>query len=461
MGSVIYAYRHHLFHGTRPLSQELAGGWLGVTQAQLSRIEHGPPIYDLHRLIHWAQTLQIPARYLWFDLPGQPRGAFQPQAVLPDTERTIEVIQPPDQLGEGGVFPDGDAMMVWLVMTIEGRPVFVPVRLPRRRVLAAGGAGLLATLTDLLDPDEFARVKAMIVTPSRADLATVRHLEALLAHYRGLDDQVGPRRLLAPVQASLDLVDHLREDAQPPVRQALLSVAGQYEQLTGSLWKDSGEYALAERAYDRALARATEAGDHALARYVLTCKSDLALQEGNAGTARTLAQAAQSGKGLTPAVRAFAAMKEARAEALEGERGTCRRKLDESAVLLTESAVNGRADEPPWIYHFAEQTLATGSGICLTDLGEAGVAIEIFDHALAALPAERVTYRAYCLLWSAKAHAGNHDPEQAAVVAREGAVLAIQTGSRRVLKKLYGLHAQFREAHKDVQAVRDLAELLR
>jgi hypothetical protein len=133
--------------------------------------------------------------------------------------------------------------------------------------------------------------------------------EALLTHYRGLDDQVGPRRLLAPVQASLDLVDHLRKDAQPPIRQALLSVAGQYEQLTGSLWKNSGDYALAERAYDRALARATEAGDHALAHYVLACKSDQALQEDNAGNARTLAQAAQSGKGLTPAVRAIAALK--------------------------------------------------------------------------------------------------------------------------------------------------------
>lgn len=35
----------------------------------------------------------------------------------------------------------------------------------RRKVLAAGGAGLLGTLDGWLDSDELARVKAAIVTP--------------------------------------------------------------------------------------------------------------------------------------------------------------------------------------------------------------------------------------------------------------------------------------------------------
>jgi predicted amidophosphoribosyltransferase len=36
MGKVIYAYRHHSFHGPSPLSQELIGSWVNMTQAQLS-----------------------------------------------------------------------------------------------------------------------------------------------------------------------------------------------------------------------------------------------------------------------------------------------------------------------------------------------------------------------------------------------------------------------------------------
>lgn len=71
MGQIIAAFRLHPFHG-RPLSQELVGGWVGLTQAQLSRIENGPPIKDLDKLIMWARTLRIPARLLWFKLP-EPR----------------------------------------------------------------------------------------------------------------------------------------------------------------------------------------------------------------------------------------------------------------------------------------------------------------------------------------------------------------------------------------------------
>lgn len=71
MGRVVYAYRHHRFHGQRPLAQELVAGWLGITQAQLSRVESGPPMQDLDRLSRWARTLKVPVHLLWFRLPEQ------------------------------------------------------------------------------------------------------------------------------------------------------------------------------------------------------------------------------------------------------------------------------------------------------------------------------------------------------------------------------------------------------
>jgi hypothetical protein len=74
MGRICFAYRHHRFHDPGPLPQELVAGWFDITQAQLSRIETGPPIQNLDKLIYWARTLRIPARYLWFDLPGQRPG---------------------------------------------------------------------------------------------------------------------------------------------------------------------------------------------------------------------------------------------------------------------------------------------------------------------------------------------------------------------------------------------------
>jgi transcriptional regulator with XRE-family HTH domain len=70
MGRVVAAYRNHPFHG-RPLPQETVAGWVGITQAQLNRIESGPPIKDLERLIEWARVLHVPPTLLWFKLPEQ------------------------------------------------------------------------------------------------------------------------------------------------------------------------------------------------------------------------------------------------------------------------------------------------------------------------------------------------------------------------------------------------------
>jgi transcriptional regulator with XRE-family HTH domain len=75
MGQVIRAYRCHPYHGRQPLPQEVVAGWVGLTQAQLSRIEHGPAILHLDRLIHWAQVLGIPETLLWFKLPDTAESA--------------------------------------------------------------------------------------------------------------------------------------------------------------------------------------------------------------------------------------------------------------------------------------------------------------------------------------------------------------------------------------------------
>lgn len=98
MGRVIAAYRAHPFHG-RVLSQELVGGWVGLTQAQLSRIENGPPIRDLGRLGMWARTLDIPAPLLWFKVG--PRSPRIEEVDRPDQRRGLEA-DPPIGAGLGG-----------------------------------------------------------------------------------------------------------------------------------------------------------------------------------------------------------------------------------------------------------------------------------------------------------------------------------------------------------------------
>jgi len=114
MGRVARAYRRHpshlARHGRGGIPQELLGDWLGLTQAQVSRIENGPPIRNLDTLAHWARVLRIPPGLLWFKLPpgrntpepaarepGRrpvavvPAGSFQPVPVpssaLPDPDQ--------------------------------------------------------------------------------------------------------------------------------------------------------------------------------------------------------------------------------------------------------------------------------------------------------------------------------------------------------------------------------------
>lgn len=76
IGKVFKAYRHHPRHLQlfgKALNQELLGRWLGLTQAQVSKIENGRPEQNLETLRNYAKILHLPQHLLWFDLPGQSR----------------------------------------------------------------------------------------------------------------------------------------------------------------------------------------------------------------------------------------------------------------------------------------------------------------------------------------------------------------------------------------------------
>ena len=90
MGRVIHAYRTHPFH-RQPLTQELVGRWLGLTQAQLSRIENGRAPEELSRLVHYSRTLAIPAHLLWFNLPNhtRPRAAAGMAVAVEDDDAPV------------------------------------------------------------------------------------------------------------------------------------------------------------------------------------------------------------------------------------------------------------------------------------------------------------------------------------------------------------------------------------
>jgi tetratricopeptide (TPR) repeat protein len=356
--------------------------------------------------------------------------------------------------------PEADVAVFWLPVAMHGGLVLMPVRIPRRTLLKAGGAALLAPVAGLLDVSDHERVAAVVSGHSRPDMDSVGHFEALLAHFRKLDDLMGPRCVHGAVQSTVGVLDGLCDAAEPRVRQVLLSVCAQYDQLDAWMWLDRGGSATARRGYDRALARATESGNQPLAGYVLACKAKQAIEEGNPGTAVALASEAQSGKwALTPAVDGCAAELEARAWAISGEGDKCERKLDDAARLLARSSEQRRAEEPPWIYYFGEERLPVHRGICYARLGRADAAISLFDEAIANLPGEYVRDRAFYLFWSAQAYAHNNDPEQAATVAHDAVQILIDAGSDSVLNEARKLHARLDHA-KSAPAVRKFGDLL-
>ncbi|HEX6360682.1 helix-turn-helix transcriptional regulator [Actinophytocola sp.] len=76
IGKVFKAYRNHPRHLQlfgKALNQELLGRWLGLTQAQISKLENGKPEQNLETLRNYAKILHLPQHLLWFDLPGQSR----------------------------------------------------------------------------------------------------------------------------------------------------------------------------------------------------------------------------------------------------------------------------------------------------------------------------------------------------------------------------------------------------
>ncbi|HKR48132.1 MAG TPA: helix-turn-helix transcriptional regulator [Pseudonocardiaceae bacterium] len=145
MGRVIRAYRRHPFHGRQPLPQDVVACWIGVTQGQLSRIENGPTIVHLDRLMHWARILRIPSSCLWFTLPEDDRAAVPATDLVPAAAGQSALI----------TLSDIDVSLWWACTdTIEIVSQFTrkDLSLDRRAVTSVLAGGVFGSA--LLDPLE-------------------------------------------------------------------------------------------------------------------------------------------------------------------------------------------------------------------------------------------------------------------------------------------------------------------
>jgi transcriptional regulator with XRE-family HTH domain len=109
IGQVSRAYRKHPHHvavyGRDGIPQTVVGDWLGLTQAQISRIENGSPVRHLDNLAHWARSLRIPDRCLWFKLPTHQE--HEPSRLDIRSERAPQLPSDPAQPGVVIIGADG------------------------------------------------------------------------------------------------------------------------------------------------------------------------------------------------------------------------------------------------------------------------------------------------------------------------------------------------------------------
>lgn len=472
-GQVLYAYRTHPHHG-RALSQGIVADWLGVTQAQLSRIENGSAPQDLSKLMQWAHSLGVPADLLWFKLPGSRHRFTAPADPRPETDQQMPEQRPGTP---GSALPP---------VMVNGQRVFVSVA---PEVLAANGLGSLSALPadntsvteyEAMSPlhrrtllsgiataalpglglglEELQRVAGALGDSRHQGGPVVDHFRTQLDHAKRDDGSLGPEKTLPVVLGLLGAIGQQARGVKPKARRELLSVGADGAEFAGWLYRDIHQPGRAGFWYDRAMEWAQEADDAAMQGYVLLKKSQMAYDERDALRVLTLAQAGSHARWqLPPRARAEVTQQEALGLAMTGEPlDAVKQKLDEAHELLT--TVPDSDPALPGAY-FTEDTLLLRNAVTYTEAGKPSMAVDLFGEAIATGTLSRRD-TGFFNARRAAAVALCGEPDAAARLGRDSAEVAHAMKSERTLRVLGEvLHTLDRWSSRP--AVRDFREALR
>jgi transcriptional regulator with XRE-family HTH domain len=387
MGRVIFAYRTHPHHG-KALPQELVGSWLGLTQAQLSRIENGPAPEQLNKLIRWAEILGIPAGSLWFKLPKDV-----------------------GEVGRAGT------------TCHNGESLLLLARLLSTDGFDSGSRG---------GSEQLQRITAALANSHRYfDGSTVRFFREKIEQCKADDGTLGPARALPLMNGILGAIHRHCKDVKPKVRRELLAVGAEGAEFAGWLYRDLHDEATAAFLYDRAMEWAQEANFLPMQNYVLMKKSQMAYDARDPGRVLTLAQAARNGQWRLPVkVSAEIMQQEALGLAIVGAPA----KMVEQNLADAQQILAGSDDSENHDLgaYFDVNTLTLRSACCYTEAGEPRKAVGLFQNALASGTLSR---RDMGLFESrqAKALALSGEPDEAATLALRAVTVARETRSERTM----------------------------
>jgi hypothetical protein len=467
---------------------------MGITQAQLSRIENGPPIRNLDTLCHWARTLRIPECLLWFRLPEAPATRSE------TAEATAPVISPAELRSVASSSLPAQALANILAAvtgtSLPGEPVTRPAAHPqhvtrgksqlswgledptydqltswlrswaetmeRRNFLQVlGWAATAAAAAPLigLDADEQVRLGRAIAAPNRVDEGVITHIDAILTTAMRQDDALGPQAVLQTVLAQGNLARLMLTECPGKLRPRLLSVYGNLSTFAGWLFFDLNDFDSAWHYYQQGRSAAHEARNHELGIYALCEMSYVAAWQRKSSVAIDYAAAAQSlaAKIDDMRLRSYVADRAARVYAMDGQAESCVGALDQAEAHLTQS---GRDLTPGSLVYFYNDGLLTNTkSKCRLQLGQPQETAAIARQALASVGTSFVRNRAFGKLYLGNACLASGETDEAAFVTAEVADLAMQNRSPRLLNELRVTRAKM-EPWKDRAAVKDLDERL-
>lgn len=242
IGKVIRAFRLHPHH-PKPISQQVAAGWLDTTQAQLSRMETRHRTKDLDILMQVAHILHIPHAFLWFAPPPAPNEE--------STEtRAAAIPNPP-----GSVIPTFEI------------PAGIEDDVNRRQALQAAGAvtaGIAAT--PVLD----ALTSAWQASQPRIPGATLSHAMiedwalGFAVHLRSHATDRPEDTLKGLAHDWSEMAPHLAATQPEGVRQDLSHVAAQYSYLIAMGFHQVNNLRMADRWWRTAHRHADASSDSTL-----------------------------------------------------------------------------------------------------------------------------------------------------------------------------------------------------
>jgi transcriptional regulator with XRE-family HTH domain len=308
------------------------------------------------------------------------------------------------------------------------------------------------------DPDDQARLAAVIQQPGRVDDQVIDHIEQVLWAAMRQDDTLGPQAALDTVLAQRNLVRVMLRDCPANLRSRLLSVFANLSGYAGWLAFDLGDLDGASYYYEEARTVAHEAHDSELGALVLCNMSHLATWRGRPRVGIDHAVAAQGWANRTSnrALQAYAADRAARAFAADGERIAC---FDALAQAETALGRPEQAASNQLMYFYDHGLLTSSRSLCLVDLGDTTEAIRQANQSLAMVDTSFVRNRAFTMSYLSTAYAAADQIEDAADCLGDAALLATRNHSARLVKQVRSTRAGL-APWADSRAVRRLDERL-